>query len=433
MLGIEAKHLTKRKEEGMLSLEPTKWIIESLLDTDFYKFTMGNLVWNRYRDVPVRYAMTLRTKGVNLATFIDESELREELDHVRTLRFTKTELHYLRGTNEYGDRMFPEGYLEFLAALQLPEYVLKCVEGGYALEFPGKWSEAIYWETFGLSIVNELYYRALLRKMSRFQRETVAAEGVRRLAEKNRVLKEHPEVTVCDFGTRRRFSRTAQAYVVGVQAEELPPSQFLGTSNTLLAMKYGLLPMGTYAHETGMAMSGIMHGSDEEIRASHNRVLQDWWDQYGWGLSIALTDTYGTDFFFRDMTPEQARNWKGLRQDSGDPIEFGEKALRFYRKCGVDPRDKLQVFSDGLTVEAMIKITQYFSGRIRTTFGWGTNLTNDFGFPALSLVIKLIEANGWGTVKLSDNIAKAIGKLEDVERFKRIFGYTSTLNEVTMY
>jgi len=412
----------------MLSLESTEWIIESLLDTDFYKFTMGNLVWKRYPDVPVRYALTLRTKGVNLAAVIDEQELRKELDHVRTLRFNKTELHYLRGTNEYGDRMFGEGYLEFLAALQLPEYFLKRVESGFILEFPGKWSEAIYWETFALSIVNELYYRTFLRKMSKFERQVVAAEGIRRLAEKIRILKEHPEVTFCDFGTRRRFSRACQDYAVGVLAKELSPLQFLGTSNTLLAMNYAITPMGTSAHEMFMAMSGITHGSDEEIRASHNQVLRDWWDEYGQGLSIALTDTYGTDFFFRDMTPEQARDWKGLRQDSGDPIMFGERAIQFYLRCGVDPREKLLVFSDGLDVLQMIKIAGRFMDQIRVTFGWGTNLTNDLGFAALSLVVKLIEANGWGTVKLSDNIAKAVGDPRDVEMFVRIFEYRSTFN-----
>lgn len=139
-------------------------------------------------------------------------------------------------------------------------------------------------------------------------------------------MKARPEITFCDFGTRRRFSRDWQDYVVRVLAKEFP-GKFLGTSNTYLAMKYGLLPMGTSAYEMYMGLSGIMHGSGEEIRASHSKVLQDWWDEYGWGLSVALTDNYGTNFFFQDMTQEQARNWKGLRQDSGDPFEFGEKAI----------------------------------------------------------------------------------------------------------
>lgn len=184
--------------------------------------------------------------------------------------------------------------------------------------------------------------------------------------------------------------------------------------------------METSAHELYMGLSGIMHSSDEEIRASHNKVLQDWREEYGWGLSIALTDQYGSDFFFQDMTPDQAREWKGLRQDSGNPFEWTDKAIDFYKRCGVDPREKLAIYSDGLDVDLIIQISDYRPGEIRKTFGWGTNLTNDLGFKPLSLIVKLMESNGHGTVKLSDNLAKALGTSEDIERFKRIFGYTRT-------
>jgi nicotinate phosphoribosyltransferase len=175
-----------------------------------------------------------------------------------------------------------------------------------------------------------------------------------------------------------------------------------------------------------MVMAGIMHDNDDTIRASHNRILQEWWEEYGWGLSIALTDTYGSAFFFHDMTAEQARNWKGLRQDSGDPIAFGEAAIGFYQRHGIDPHDKLLIFSDGLDLGTILKLADHFAGRIRISFGWGTNLTNDLGFGALSLVIKAVEANGQRAVKLSDNLAKATGEPPDIARFKRIFGYTVT-------
>ncbi len=400
-------------------------IIESLLDTDFYKFTMGQLVFHRYKDVPVKYSFINRTKKVQIPDFVNERELREQLDYVRTLRFTKSELHYLRGTNEYQERMFTEDYLQFLAELQLPEYTLDKVGDQYQLEFSGKWSEAIYWETFALSIINELYYLYFVRKLSRFERDKIRAEGIKRLAEKIEILKKRPDINFCDFGTRRRFSGEWQGYAVGTLAEELPPTQFRGTSNVYLAAKHSLLPMGTNAHETDMGLSGVFHGSDEEIRASHNKVLRDWWDEYGEGLSVALTDTYGTDFFFSDMTPEQARDWKGLRQDSGDPFIFTDKALAFYARHGIDPKTKLLVYSDGLDVNLIIALADY-TDRIKKTFGWGTNLTNDLGFPALSLIVKLIKSNGHGTVKLSDNLAKALGRPEDIERFKRIFGHTVT-------
>jgi len=406
-------------------------IVKSLLDIDFYKFTMGQVIYKRYPDIPVKFAFKNRTKKVRLANHIDEENLRRELDNARSLRFNKSELHYLRGTNEYNERMFDEPYLQFLGDLELPPYKLEVSDDDFRLEFEGKWSEVTYWETIALSIVNELYYRSLMKPLSGFEKDRGYATGIQKLAEKINILKGRPDITFCDFGTRRRFSRKWQDYVVRVLADELP-KQFLGTSNTDLANKYGLLPMGTCAHEMDMGLSGIMHGSDDEIRASHQKVLQDWWDEYGRGLSVALTDTYGTDSFYKDMTLQQAREWKGVRQDSGDPFEFVDKTLAFYDRCGVDPKDKLIVFSDGLEIDTILKLADY-TDRIKKTFGWGTNLTNDLGFPAVSIVVKLMESNGHGTVKLSDNIAKALGKQEDVERFKRIFGYTETMNKEVKY
>ncbi len=407
-------------------------IMHSLLDVDFYKFTMGHWVFKHYPNVPVRYAFKNRTAQVRLADYIDEAALPRELDQARTLRVNASELHYLRGTNEYGDRLFSEDYLKFLSELRLPPYELTRADGTYTLEFPGVWCEAIYWETLALSIINELYYRALMQPLSAFEREVVRATGTLRLAEKINILRARPDLTFSDFGTRRRFSRSWQDYVVGVLAQAIP-GQLLGTSNTAMAMQYGLLPMGTMAHEMFMVMAGIRAESDTSIRASHNRVLQAWWEEYGAGLSTALTDTYGSDFFFRDMTTAQARVWKGLRQDSGDPLAFGEKAIAFYERHGIDPRDKLIVFSDGLDLGTIVKLADHFAGRIRVSFGWGTNLTNDLGFEALSLVIKVIEANGHRTVKLSDNLAKATGEAPDIERFKRIFGHTVTTFEACKY
>lgn len=407
-------------------------IIESLLDLDFYKFTMGQLVFLKYRDVPVTYALTNRTRRVRLAEIVEETELREELDHVRRLRFNHSELHYLRGTNEYGDRMFREEYLGFLRDLRLPPYDLEVVDGSFRLQFQARWSEAIYWETLALAILNELYCRSLMRPLSRFERDLVYARGRLRLSEKMRTLRARPEISFIDFGTRRRFSRKWQHYLDRILAEEMP-GQFLGTSSTESAMLHGLVPMGTSAHELYMVMSGIMHSSDDLIRASHNRVHQDWWDLYGWGLSVAVTDTYGSEFFFRDMDPEQARAWKGLRHDSGDPFEFGERAIRFYQELGIDPKEKLIIFSDGLELRTILALTDRFHGRVKLSFGWGTNLTNDLGFEPISIVVKAVEANGHRTVKLSDNLAKATGTSEDIARFRRIFGHRHDRVEAVRY
>lgn len=384
---------------------------------------MGNLIFKRYPNVNVTYTLTNRAENIHLSRFIREEDLRRELDHVREVKINNTELHYLRGTNGYGDRMFEEDYLEFLKNLRLPEYNLERQGLDYKLEFSGRWSEAIYWETIALAIISELYSRGLMQRKSQFYQDCVYAKGKLKLAKKIKAIKGKDNITIIDFGTRRRFNKQWHDYLIRVLKDELP-GQFLGTSNTHLAMKYGILPMGTFAHELFMVMACLSGDSDEDIRSSHNKVLQDWWDLYGWGLSIALTDTFGTDFFFRDMTYEQAENWKGLRHDSGDPIEFGEKAIKFYEDKGIDPREKFLIFSDGLNAQTILKISEHFKDRIRVSFGWGTNLTNDLGFKALPIVIKVSSANGRPTVKLTDNLAKAMGSKEDIERYKRIFGYT---------
>jgi nicotinate phosphoribosyltransferase len=407
-------------------------IITSLLDIDFYKFTMGQLVFHRSPEVPVKYAFKNRTSGVRLTDFIDEAELRDELDHVRTLRFTNSDLHYLLGTDEYGARMFSADYLAFLRELRLPDYYLEKNGDGYVTEFFGNWAEAIYWETIALAIINELYYRAKMAQLSRFGRDNVLAVGKCRLGEKIKALHRNPDIRFSDFGTRRRFSREWQDYVVNALREEVP-EQFLGTSNVALANKYSLVPMGTSAHERDMATASILQSIGEDIRKAQNIVLEDWWAEYGWGLSIALTDTWGTDFFFSQMTREQAHSWKGLRQDSGDPFAFAEKAIRFYRDKDINPKEKLLIFSDGLDVDTIVKLQSRFSRRINLGFGWGTNLTNDLCFKPLSLVVKLVEANGQGTVKLSDNLAKATGRPADIRYYKRKLGYTGNTFQECRY
>lgn len=410
-------------------------IIQSRLETDFYKLTMGQVVFKKYRDLPVKFALKNRTASVPLARHISEAELRRELDHVMTLPLTNTEAHYIRGTNEYGDRMFDEKFIEFFKTFRLPPYRLEWGDEQLTLEFEGPWASVMHWEIPALSIVNELYYRSLMKGMSAFERECVYATGQLKLVEKVRLLLAHGKVTCCDFGLRRRFSRDRHDYAVRVMAEELP-KQFLGTSNVYLAMKYGLLPMGTSAHELFMVLAGMFEGIYKEpfledaLVASHRRVLDDWWGEFGQGLSIYLPDTFSTDFGLRCFTPEQGWAWKGMRHDSGDPYQWGEqKVIPYYRAIGVDPREKLAVFSDSLNVSSMIKLHDHFTGRIRPTFGWGTNLTNDFGFKTLSLVIKTVEACGQRLVKLSDNIAKAIGTPEDIARYAKAVGYSTDYNK----
>lgn len=401
------------------------WIIDSLLDVDFYKLTMAQLAFLEFPDVPVKFEFKNRTAKICLSDFINEEELRGELDHVRRIKgISEREENYLRSLG-----FFQESFIGFLKNLSLPEYSLERNEQGYAVSFEGRWPEVTFWETICLSIVSELYYRSLMVNMIQMDRKGIYAEGRRRLDEKIRVLKANPDIRFIEFGTRRRFSWAWQQFVIDKLEQEVP-SQLLGTSNVAFAMKRGMRPIGTFAHEMFMVFSGIFRN---DLLGSHNKVLEYWRALYGDNLSIALTDTYGTDFFFRDMTRRQAEEWKGLRQDSGDPFEFGEKSIRFYESLEIDPRSKLIVFSDGLDVEKIVRLQNRFQDRIGLSFGWGTNLTNDLGFGSLSLVAKAVRSNGYGTVKFSDNLAKATGRAEDIQLFKEVFGYSSVFREECVY
>ncbi|MDP3965216.1 MAG: nicotinate phosphoribosyltransferase, partial [bacterium] len=271
-------------------------IVQSLLDTDFYKFTMGQMVFRHYPDIEVTFKLINRSKAP-LAELIREEDLRRELDSARRIRCTNSELHYIRGTNEYGDRMFREDFLEFLRDMELPPYKLARVGNDYSLEFVGPWAKVMHWEIPALAIVSELYYRAQLEKMSRFERDAVYATGIARLMDKIKTLRQYPDITASDFGTRRRFSYPWHDYEIGVLAKELP-KQFRGTSNVFLAMKHGLLPMGTSAHELQMVVAALAFSradgrrTDSEIlNEAQNEILRRWYDLYGHGLSIALTDT----------------------------------------------------------------------------------------------------------------------------------------------
>ncbi len=402
-------------------------IIKSLLDLDFYKLTMAQVAFKHFAKMPVTFGFKNRTTSVKIANFVELNDLIFELEQVKTLRFKEDELNYLRSC-----KIFSEKFLEFLQDLQLPDFRICNKEGQFEIEFEGNWPEVTFWETICLSILNELYYRFVLSKMTNREQIALKQEGKIRLENKILELKKHSEIKFSEFGTRRRFSCEWQEEVVKILAQKVP-NQFLGTSNVYLAMKLGLRPIGTFAHEMYMIMSGIFRNEKDGILRSHNKVLEYWWEEYGQDLSIALTDTYGTDFFFSDITVSQAEAWRGLRHDSGDPIEFGEKAIKFYDNLDINPEDKTIVFSDGLNLETIIKITQHFHGRINCVFGWGTNLTNDFGLKTLSMVIKAIRANNYGTVKLSDNLVKAMGSEEDIQLFKKIFKHNVNYHETCVY
>lgn len=405
-------------------------IVTSLLDTDAYKVTMADMIlWAGHEDVQVRYELTNRTakRGRFLSEYVDVDQFREQMEAVRSLRFQTDELRYLHSLGYIDERLLQ--YLSLYLDLPMPEIWMEEHDGGsreIRVAVEGRWIDAIWWEIPILSVLNELYFAGVARSNGvtgdpEFSREWAGLkeEGRSRLQRKLHTLSETPRVAVMEFGTRRRFSRWWQEHVLDIMLDTCP-HQVSGTSNVALAREFNIKPMGTMAHELFMAYMGIYGATDEGLWNSQRYVLRDWWNRFRGPLSIALTDTVGTDAFFK-VFDGHAGEWWGMRQDSGDPFRFGHRAIEFYRSIGVDPRRKMVVFSDGLDIDMISRLWSEFDGRVGMGFGWGTNLTNDLGFDPLSIVVKLVGANGVPVAKLSDNPAKAIGAPSAVERAMRVF------------
>jgi nicotinate phosphoribosyltransferase len=412
-------------------------IIRSLLDTDFYKLLMLQLIWRRHGDVETRFSLINRTTSVRLADTIDVAELRAQLDHARSLRFTKKELIWLAGNSFYGrQRMFEPEFLQWLAAFRLPDYELSVVDGQFELHFTASWAEATLWEIPALAIVNELRSRAALDQKGRFDLDILYARAKAKLWDKVERLRQLPDLTISDFGTRRRHSFLWQRWCVAALKEGLG-DRFIGTSNVLLAMDNDLEAIGTNAHELPMVMAALAD-SDADIAAAPYRVLDEWRAHYDGNLLIALPDAFGTAAFLKNA-PEWLADWTGFRPDSLPPIAGGEQILNWWRSKGRDPREKLLIFSDGMDVDSIEETYHHFHGQVRMSFGWGTNLTNDFrgcdtaggqALEPISLVAKVTQANGRPAVKLSDNPAKATGTAAEIARYRRIFGDAGTQTHI---
>lgn len=404
-------------------------VVRSLLDTDFYKLLMVQMIREVHPDVRATFAVINRSKSVRLAEVIDEGELRAQLDHARTVAFSKQELIWLAGNSFYGvNRMFAPGFIDWLGRFRLPEYELSVRDGQYELHFDGPWAETSLWEIPALTILNELRARAALRDHGRFALDVTYARAKARLWDKVERLRALPDLVLSDFGTRRRHSFLWQRWCVEALQEGLG-DRFVGTSNVLLAMQAGVEAIGTNAHELPMVEAALAE-DDAGIAAAPYRVLEEWRRHYGGNLLIALPDAFGTTAFLRNA-PGWLADWTGFRPDSMPPIEGGEQILRWWQDQGVDPRSRLLIFSDGMDVDSILKTYRHFHGRVRMSFGWGTNLTNDFrgcdplggeGLEPISLVCKVIGADGRPAVKLSDNPAKATGDPADIARYLRIFG-----------
>jgi nicotinate phosphoribosyltransferase len=418
--------VAKRVYDHTWKLDP---IIRSLLDTDFYKLLMLQMIWGLYPDVRATFTLVNRTTRVRIADEIDEKELRDQLDHARTLRFGKKEMIWLAGNTFYGRKqIFSPEFLAWLERFQLPEYELRREDGQYVLAFAGPWTHTTMWEIPALAIINELRSRAALRDLGRFTLDVLYARAKAKLWSKVERLAKLSDLNISDFGTRRRHGFLWQRWCVEALKEGLGDA-LIGTSNVLLAMDNDLEAIGTNAHELPTVRAALAD-DDDELKHAPYRVLQDWQRYYGGNLLIVLPDTFGTAAFLR-LAPKWVSEWTGFRIDSAPPIEGGEMVLAWWRKMGQDPRDKLLVFSDALDVDTIETAHRHFAGKVRTSFGWGTNLTNDFegcapteidGLKAISLVCKVSDADGRLAVKLSDNPNKAIGTPSEIVRYIRVFG-----------
>lgn len=418
--------IAKRVHDHNWKLDP---IIRSLLDTDIYKFLMQQLIWKRYREVDVTFSLINRANGIRLADEIDEDELRAQLDYARALKLGKKEWIWLAGNTFYGKRqIFAPEYLEFLRDFQLPPYELSKADGQYQLVFHGPWTHTTMWEIPALSIINELRSRAVQKTMRRFELDVLYARAKAKLWSKVERLRALPDIKIADFGTRRRHSHLWQDWCVNALKEGLGPA-FIGTSNVLMAMKSDLEAIGTNAHELPMAMAALAN-SEDDMREAPYKVLRDWQELYDGNLLVVLPDAFGTASFLKGA-PDWVADWKGFRPDSAEPISGGEEIIAWWKSKGQDPRDKLIVFSDGLDVDEIERVYSHFRGRVHMSFGWGTNLTNDFqdcapwptdDFDAISLVCKVTQVNGRPAVKLSDNPEKATGDAAEIARYIRVFG-----------
>ncbi|OJF93784.1 nicotinate phosphoribosyltransferase [Pararhizobium antarcticum] len=418
--------IARRVYDNAWKLDP---VVRSLLDTDFYKLLMLQMIWRLYPEVDATFSLINRTKTVLLTEEIDEQELREQLDHVRSLRLTKKEMIWLAGNTFYGRKqIFAPDFLAWLADFQLPDYELSRRNGQYELTFPGKWTHTSMWEIPALAIINELRSRTAMKDMGPFALDVLYARAKAKMWSKVEQLKAYPDLRISDFGTRRRHSFLWQRWCVEALKEGIGAS-FSGTSNVLLAMDTDLEALGTNAHELPMVVAALAR-TDAELAAAPYKVLQDWNQLYGGNLLIVLPDAFGTAAFLRSA-PDWVADWTGFRPDSAPPIEGGEKIIAWWSKMGRDPREKLLIFSDGLDAQTILETYRHFKDRVRMSFGWGTNLTNDFadcapmesrGLNPISIVCKVTDANGRPAVKLSDNPRKATGEPAEVERYLKFFG-----------
>lgn len=375
-----------------MKLEP---IILSLLDTDLYKFNMNQVIFHKHTDLCGEYVFKCRNEGV---VFTEEmlKEINDQIDYLCRLRFTHEELDYLRSI-----RFIKNDYVEFLRLWHpIREYVTTSLteNGELSLTVNGPLFSAMQFEIYLLEIINEVYFRMT------YDYEELRSSAAARLDEKIKAFNEGKYTfNYAEFGCRRRLSREWEGVVIKRLAEET--KNCVGTSNVYYAMKYNLTPIGTYAHEFVQMYQGI---NKIPLAYTNYYAMKDWYEEYQGDNGTALTDTVTTDLFLMDFNRSMVNNYTGVRQDSGDPYEWGEKMIAHYKKYGVDPKTKLLLFSDSLDFDRAQDLYLYFKDKIKVSFGIGTFCSNDTCAEPLNIVIKLQYVNGRPVAKLSDSPDKAM-------------------------
>ncbi|WP_348699836.1 nicotinate phosphoribosyltransferase [Duganella fentianensis] len=378
-------------------------VVRSLLETDLYKFTMWQALLHGHPNSHTEYEFVCRNQPAYPLCEL-RAELERELDHLCSMSFSDEELRYLRTL-----RYIKSDFVDFLTVFRFQRRFISVGTEGDTLTIraSGPQVHVMGFEIYVLYIVNELYFR-------RFDQAAALAEGRTRLQAKVAALKAFGQQPArrnpfefSDFGTRRRYSGAWHDEVVQCLAQQVP-EYFKGTSNVYQAMRFGLVPIGTMAHEYMQSFQAF----GVRLRDFQKASLEAWVQEYRGDLGVALTDVVGMDAFLNDFDLYFAKLFDGLRHDSGDPVVWGEKALAHYARLRIDANTKRLVFSDGLNLHKAFELYGHFADRIMTGFGIGTHLTNDMGLEPLNIVMKLVVCNGQSVAKLSDSPGKTLCKDE---------------------
>ncbi len=391
-------------------------IINSLLETDMYKFSMGQTIFHQFTSYKTTWTFKCRNKDVHFSEEMVE-EIRQQIVAFCGLRFTEEELDYLDNITwikgSYVDflRLWQPRYEEFTITTDAP-----C---GLSIEAAGTWLNTTMYEIPILAIVNEVYFRMA------YDYDELLEQFKTRLSQKVEMLEKNKYRlnTFSEFGLRRRLSAQAQEIAVEALTNlKDTDSKFIGTSNVYLAKKYNLKPIGTMAHEWIMCTGQGNHKHNPAY--SNWYALDAWVKEYGILNGIALTDTITTDCFLRDFQLTYATLFSGVRHDSGDPYEWGEKMIAHYKKLGIDPGTKTLLFSDSLDFEKATQIYDHFKDKVQVAFGIGTFISNDTNVPALNIVMKTTKCNGMDVAKISDIAGKGMCKNPDyVDYLNRCIEY----------